>query len=82
MLKYVDSLSAMGLTDAQLDGFRGAILEPEEVAPLAVFLASPEGRTLSGTVLSVTADGPTVLRGPSYGKPEPELAAALRRFFN
>ena len=83
MLKYVDSLSApMGLTDTQLAAFRGAILEPEEVAPLAVFLASPEGRTLSGAVLSVTADGPTILRGPSYHEPEPELGAALRRLFN
>jgi NAD(P)-dependent dehydrogenase (short-subunit alcohol dehydrogenase family) len=82
MLKYVDSLGAtMGLTDAQLAGFRESILEPEDVAPLAVFLASPEGRTLSGAVLSVTATGPTVLRGPSYDAPEPELEAALRRFF-
>jgi hypothetical protein len=72
----------MGLTDAQLAAFRGSILEPEEVAPLAVFLASPEGRKLSGTVLSVTAGGPTVLRGPSYGDPEPELEAALRHLFN
>ena len=82
MLKYVDSLGAMGLTDAQLAGFRSSILEPEDVAPLAVFLASPEGRTLSGTVLSATADGPTILRGPSYHDPEPELGAALRRLFN
>ena len=83
MLKYVDSLGAtMGLTDAQLAGFREAILEPEDVAPLAVFLASPEGRTLSGAVLGMTADGPTILRGPSYDDPEPELGAALRRFFN
>jgi NAD(P)-dependent dehydrogenase (short-subunit alcohol dehydrogenase family) len=81
MMKYVDSLGAMGLTDAQLAGFRGAILEPEEVAPLAVFLASPEGRTLSGTVLSMTAAGPTILRGPSYHDPEPELEAALSRLF-
>jgi hypothetical protein len=83
MLKYVDSLGAtMGLTEAQLAGFRESILEPEDVAPLAVFLASPEGRTLSGTVLGVTAAGPTILRGPSYHDPEPELGAALRRFFN
>jgi NAD(P)-dependent dehydrogenase (short-subunit alcohol dehydrogenase family) len=83
MLKYVDSLGAtMGLTDAQLAGFRESILEPEDVAPLAVFLASPEGRTLSGVVLGVTADGPTILHGPSYEAPEPELGAALRRFFN
>jgi hypothetical protein len=79
MLAYVDSLGAMGLTDAQLAGFRGTILEPEEVAPLAVFLASTEGRALSGTVLGMTADGPTILRGPSYHDPEPELRAALGR---
>jgi NAD(P)-dependent dehydrogenase (short-subunit alcohol dehydrogenase family) len=79
MLKYVDSLGAMGLTDAQLAAFRGSILEPEDVAPLAVFLASPEGRTFSGTVLSITADGPTVLRGPSYHDPEPKLGEALTR---
>jgi NAD(P)-dependent dehydrogenase (short-subunit alcohol dehydrogenase family) len=82
MLEYVDSLGAMGLTDAQLDQFRATILEPEQVAPLAVFLASPAGRKLSGTVLSMTADGPTILHGPSHGEPEPELGAALRRQFN
>jgi NAD(P)-dependent dehydrogenase (short-subunit alcohol dehydrogenase family) len=81
MMQYVDSLGAMGLTDAQLAGFRAAIVEPEQVAPLAVFLASPEGRKLSGTVLSMTADGPTVLRGPSQGDPEPELRTALQRYF-
>jgi NAD(P)-dependent dehydrogenase (short-subunit alcohol dehydrogenase family) len=82
MLKYVDSLGAMGLTDAQLAGFRDTILEPEDVAPLAVFLASTEGRALSGTVLSVTAEGPVILRGPSYVDPGPELGAALRRLFD
>jgi NAD(P)-dependent dehydrogenase (short-subunit alcohol dehydrogenase family) len=82
MLKYVDSLGAMGLTEAQLAGFRDTILEPEDVAPLAVFLASTEGRALSGTVLSVTAEGPVILRGPSYVDPGPELGAALRRWFD
>jgi NAD(P)-dependent dehydrogenase (short-subunit alcohol dehydrogenase family) len=81
MMQYVDSLGAMGLTDEQLAGFKAAIVEPEQVAPLAVFLASPEGRKLCGTVLSMTADGPTVLRGPSQADPEPELRAALRRYF-
>ena len=81
MMAYAESLGAMGLTDAQLAEFRAAILEPEEVAPLAVYLASAEGRKLSGMVLGVTADGPSVLRGPSQGAPEPELEAALRRSF-
>ena len=78
MMAYVDSLSAMGLTDEQLAGFKDAIVEPEDVAPLAVFLAGPEGRTLTGTVLSMTGAGLTVLRGPSQGDPEGDLAAALQ----
>ncbi|HVN51754.1 MAG TPA: SDR family oxidoreductase [Acidimicrobiales bacterium] len=80
MLAYADSLGTMGLTDAQVADFKATILEPEQVAPLAVFLASPEGRKLSGTVLSMTADGPTILNGPAYGQLEPELGAAVRRY--
>ena len=66
MLAYVDTLASMGLTGEQLDGFKSMIQEPEDVAPLAVFFATPEGRKLSGCVLTLTHDELTVLRGPSH----------------
>lgn len=80
LMAYVDSLSSKGLTEEQLAGFKAMIMEPEEVAPLAVFLAGPEGRKLSGTVLSVTRDGPTVLRPPAQIEPDAELVAATLPF--
>ena len=82
MMEYVDSLGAMGLTGEQLDEFRAAILEPEEVAPLAGSWPAPKVGSSSGTVLSMTTNGPTILRGPSQDDPEPELGAAFRRLFN
>jgi 3-oxoacyl-[acyl-carrier protein] reductase len=66
MLAYVDTLASLGMTGEQLDGFKSMIQQPEDVAPLAVFLATPEGRKLSGHVLTLTHDELTVLRPPSH----------------
>jgi NAD(P)-dependent dehydrogenase (short-subunit alcohol dehydrogenase family) len=54
MLAYADSLATMGLGADQLAAFRAYLQEPEDIAPLVVFLASPAGRSLTGRVLGVT----------------------------
>jgi len=69
LLAYVDSLPGLGMPDEYVEGFKSILQEPEDVAPLAVFFATPEGRKLSGTVLSLTRDGVTLLRPPSQSSP-------------
>ncbi len=69
MMAYADSLRAMGLTADQVTAFKAMIEEPEDVAPLAVFLATPEGRKVSGKVLSITHDGVTILHPPAHSAP-------------
>jgi len=69
MLAFADSLAAMGLPDEQVAAFKATIQEPEDVAPLAVFLASAEGRKLSGAVLSLTHEEFMVLDPPNYSAP-------------
>jgi NAD(P)-dependent dehydrogenase (short-subunit alcohol dehydrogenase family) len=69
MLAFADSLAAMGLPDEQVAAFKATIQEPEDVAPLAVFLASAEGRKLSGAVLSLTREEFMVLNPPNYSAP-------------
>jgi 3-oxoacyl-[acyl-carrier protein] reductase len=66
MMAFVDSLAAMGVDDEQLAAFRATIQQPEDVAPLAVFLATPEGRKVSGRVFSLTRRDFTVLEPPSH----------------
>ncbi len=77
MMAYADSLTSMGLTEEQVAGFKAMIQEPEDVAPLAVFLASPEGRRLSGRAFTLTRDGLTVMDPPAHRQPEEGLAAAV-----
>jgi NAD(P)-dependent dehydrogenase (short-subunit alcohol dehydrogenase family) len=69
MMAYADTLGTMGLTDDQVAAFKAMIEEPEDIAPLAVFLASPAGRKLSGKVLSITHDGVTILNPPAHSAP-------------
>ena len=69
MMAFADGLAGMGLTDDQVAGFKATIQEPEDVAPLAVFLATPEGRRLSGKVLALTRDEFTVLEPPAHCPP-------------
>jgi 3-oxoacyl-[acyl-carrier protein] reductase len=64
MMAYADSLKDMGLSDELVAGFKATIQEPDDVAPLAVFLAAPEGRRLSGRVLSLTRTELTLLSPP------------------
>jgi NAD(P)-dependent dehydrogenase (short-subunit alcohol dehydrogenase family) len=69
MVAFADSLLAMGLTEEQVAGFKAMIQEPEDVAPLAVLLASDAGRHLAGHVLGLTHQDLTVLQPPRYGEP-------------
>ena len=69
MLAFVDSLAEMGLTEEQVAGFKSTIQEPEDVAPVAVFLATAEGRKLSGQVLGLTHHDFTVLNPPAPSDP-------------
>ena len=47
-LAFVDSLADMGLTAEQVEAMRSSMPQPEDVAAITVFLATPEGRRLSG----------------------------------
>jgi 3-oxoacyl-[acyl-carrier protein] reductase len=69
MLAFADSLKGMGLTEEQVADFKSTIQEPDDVAPLAVFLASEEGRKLSGQVLGLTRHDFTVLNTPVHSDP-------------
>jgi NAD(P)-dependent dehydrogenase (short-subunit alcohol dehydrogenase family) len=69
MMAFADSLTGMGLTEEQVAGFKSMIQEPEDVAPLAVFLASAEGRKLSGQVLALTHEEFSVLNPPDHSAP-------------
>jgi 3-oxoacyl-[acyl-carrier protein] reductase len=69
MLAFADSLADMGLTEEQVADFKSTIQEPDDVAPLAVFLASAEGRKLSGQVLGLTRRDFTVLNPPGHTEP-------------
>ncbi len=69
MMAFADSLADMGLTEEQLAAFKATIQEPEDVAPLAVYLATPEGRKLSGQVLGLTRHEFSLLNPPSHSAP-------------
>ena len=69
MMAFADSLTSMGLTEEQVAGFKSMIQEPEDVAPVAVYLATSEGRKLSGQVLTLTHDEFNRLNPPGYSAP-------------
>lgn len=69
MMAFADSLADMGLTEEQVAGFKAMIQEPEDVAPLAVYLATAEGRKLSGQVLALTHHEFSRLNPPSPSAP-------------
>ena len=55
-LAFVDSLGEMGLTAEQVEAMRSSMPQPEDVALITVFLATPEGRRLSGRLLTMGKD--------------------------
>jgi NAD(P)-dependent dehydrogenase (short-subunit alcohol dehydrogenase family) len=68
-LAFVDSLGAMGLTAEQVEAMRSSMPQPEDVALITVFLATPEGRRLSGRLLTMTKDELTAIGPPDGGRP-------------
>lgn len=68
-LAFVDSLTAMGLTAEQVEATRSSMPQPEDVALITVFLATPEGRRLSGRLLTMTKDELVVIGAPEGGRP-------------
>jgi NAD(P)-dependent dehydrogenase (short-subunit alcohol dehydrogenase family) len=68
-LAFVDSLAAMGLSAEQVEAMRSSMPQPEDVALITVFLATPEGRRLSGRLLTMTKDELTAVGPPDGGRP-------------
>jgi NAD(P)-dependent dehydrogenase (short-subunit alcohol dehydrogenase family) len=68
-LAFVDSLADMGLTAEQVEAMRSAMPQPEDVALITVFLATPEGRRLSGRLLTMGKDELVVIGAPDGGRP-------------
>jgi NAD(P)-dependent dehydrogenase (short-subunit alcohol dehydrogenase family) len=64
-LAFVDSLVDMGLSAEQVEAMRSSMPQPEDVAAITVFLATPEGRRLSGQLFTMTKDELTVIMPPN-----------------
>jgi len=67
-LAFVDSLGDMGLSAEQVEAMRSSMPQPEDVALVTVFLATPEGRRLSGRLLTMTKDELSVIGPPDGGR--------------
>ncbi|RPJ79221.1 MAG: SDR family oxidoreductase, partial [Acidobacteria bacterium] len=67
-LAFVDSLADMGLTAEQVEAMRSSMPQPEDVALITVFLATPEGRRLSGRLLTMGKDELVGIRPPDGGR--------------
>jgi NAD(P)-dependent dehydrogenase (short-subunit alcohol dehydrogenase family) len=68
-LAFVDSLAATGLPAAQVEAMRSSMAQPEDVALITVFLATPAGRRLSGRLFTLTKDELVVIGAPEGGRP-------------
>jgi NAD(P)-dependent dehydrogenase (short-subunit alcohol dehydrogenase family) len=67
-LAFVDSLEDMGLSAEQVEAMRSSMPQPEDVAAITVFLATPEGRRLSGRLFTMTKHELTVIMPPDGGR--------------
>jgi NAD(P)-dependent dehydrogenase (short-subunit alcohol dehydrogenase family) len=65
-LAFVDSLADMGLSSEQVEALRSSMPQPEDVAAITVFLATPDGRRVSGRLFTMTKDE-LMLIGPPDG---------------
>jgi NAD(P)-dependent dehydrogenase (short-subunit alcohol dehydrogenase family) len=68
-LAFVDSLADRGLTAEQVDAMRSSMPQPEDVALITVFLATPGGRRLSGRLLTMSKDELWAIGPPEGGRP-------------
>jgi 3-oxoacyl-[acyl-carrier protein] reductase len=67
-LAFVDSLGAAGVPAEQVAALRASLPYPEDVAAITVYLATPEGRRLSGQLFTMTKDELILLEPPSSGR--------------
>jgi NAD(P)-dependent dehydrogenase (short-subunit alcohol dehydrogenase family) len=67
-LAFVDGLADMGLSAEQLEAMRSSMPQPEDVALITVFLATPEGRRLTGRLLTMTKDELSAIGPPDGGR--------------
>jgi NAD(P)-dependent dehydrogenase (short-subunit alcohol dehydrogenase family) len=67
-LAFVDSLTDMGLPAEHVDAMRSSMPQPEDVALITVFLATPEGRRLSGRLFTMTKDELMLIGPPDDGR--------------
>ncbi len=67
-LAFVDSLTGMGLSADQVEAMRSTMPQPEDIAAITVFLATPAGRRLSGQLFTMTKDELTVIDPPGGGR--------------
>jgi NAD(P)-dependent dehydrogenase (short-subunit alcohol dehydrogenase family) len=65
-LAFVDSLTDMGLSAEQVEAMRSSMPQPEDVAAITVYLATPAGRQLSGRLFTMTKNE-LILIGPPDG---------------
>jgi NAD(P)-dependent dehydrogenase (short-subunit alcohol dehydrogenase family) len=67
-LAFVDSLTDMGVSADQVEAMRSSMPQPEDVALITVFLATAEGRRLSGRLFTMTENELAVIRPPDGGR--------------
>ncbi|HET6921470.1 MAG TPA: SDR family NAD(P)-dependent oxidoreductase [Jiangellaceae bacterium] len=67
-LAFLDSLTDMGLPAEQVEAMRSSMPQPDDVAAITVFLATPEGRRLSGRLFTMTKDDLTAIDPPDGGR--------------
>jgi NAD(P)-dependent dehydrogenase (short-subunit alcohol dehydrogenase family) len=81
MMAYVDSLADQGVPAEQIEWFRASVQEPEDAAPLVVYLASPASAPITGQTFALTRDTLTMVSPPtesrSYKYPAPWVASEL-----
>jgi NAD(P)-dependent dehydrogenase (short-subunit alcohol dehydrogenase family) len=53
---FVESLRETGTPAEQIEAMRASLVDPVDVAPIVVYLATPEGRRLRGYVFTQTGD--------------------------
>jgi len=64
-LAYLDRLADKGVPADQLAAMRDGMPEPEDIAAITVYLATAEGRRLSGQLFTMTKNELTVIAPPA-----------------
>jgi NAD(P)-dependent dehydrogenase (short-subunit alcohol dehydrogenase family) len=76
MMAWLDSLADQGVGQDMIEQLRASVQEPEDVAPLVVYLLSPASQKISGQAFSLTRDTLSLVNPPSetrtaYKSPAP-----------